>query len=116
MSTSVENDLTAGDTPPEKAALQLNVSVEKPHSCLREVVVSIPRGEVDRYLKEAYDELVPDAQVPGFRAGRAPRKLVEKQFKDRVEERVKGSRSRQTLESARWPMRDANRQVRQSRL
>lgn len=91
MSTSVENDLTAGDTPPEKAALQLNVSVEKPHSCLREVVVSIPRGEVDRYLKEAFDELVSDAEVPGFRAGRAPRKLVEKQFKERVHERVKGS-------------------------
>jgi len=91
MSTSVENELTAGDTPPEKAALQLQVTVEKPHSCLREVIVSIPRSEVDRYLKEAFDELVTDAQVPGFRAGRAPRKLVEKQFKDRIQERVKGS-------------------------
>lgn len=91
MSTSVENDLTTDTAPPEKAALQLNVTVEKPHSCLREVVVSIPRGEVDRYLKEAFDELVTDAQVPGFRAGRAPRKLVEKQFKDRIHDRVKGS-------------------------
>ncbi|SMP38777.1 trigger factor [Neorhodopirellula lusitana] len=90
MSTSVENDLSVNDTP-EKAALQLQVTVEKPHSCLREVIVSIPRTEVDRYLKEAFDELVTDAQVPGFRAGRAPRKLVEKQFKDRIEERVKGS-------------------------
>ena len=46
---------------------------------------------MQRYLKEAYDDLVPDAQVPGFRSGRAPRKLVEKQFKDRVTDQVKGS-------------------------
>lgn len=91
MSTSVDTDPTATDESLEKAPLQLDVTVEKPQACLREVVVSIPRGEVERYLKEAYDELVPEAQVPGFRAGRAPRKLVEKQFKDRIEERVKGS-------------------------
>ncbi|TWU10507.1 trigger factor [Allorhodopirellula heiligendammensis] len=91
MSTSVDTDPTATDESLGKAPLQLEVTVEKPQACLREVVVTIPRGEVDRYLKEAYDELVPDAQVPGFRAGRAPRKLVEKQFKDRIEERVKGS-------------------------
>ena len=53
--------------------------------------MTIPQSEVQRYLKEAYDELVPEAQVPGFRSGRAPRKLVEKQFKDRVTEQVKGS-------------------------
>jgi trigger factor len=76
---------------PEKAKLQLDVSVTSPQACLREVVVTIPRGEVDRYLKEAFDELVPDAQVPGFRNGRAPRKLVEKQFKETIHERVKGS-------------------------
>lgn len=91
MSTSVDTDPTATDESLDQAPLQLEVTVEKPQACLREVVVSIPRSEVDRYLKEAYDELVPDAQVPGFRAGRAPRKLVEKQFKDRIEERVKGS-------------------------
>lgn len=91
MSTSVDTDPTATDESLDKAPLQLEVTVEKPQACLREVVVSIPRSEVDRYLKEAYDELVPDAQVPGFRAGRAPRKLVEKQFKDRIQERVKGA-------------------------
>ncbi|MBB3208958.1 trigger factor [Rhodopirellula rubra] len=91
MSTSVDTDTIATDESPDKAPLQLEVTVEKPHACLREVVVSIPRGEVERYLKDAYDELVPEAQVPGFRAGRAPRKLVEKQFRDKIEERVKGS-------------------------
>jgi len=76
---------------PEKTPLKVDVSVASPQACLREVVVTISRGEVDRYLKTAFDELVTDAQVPGFRNGRAPRKLVEKQFKETVHERVKGS-------------------------
>ncbi|MCC9643450.1 trigger factor [Rhodopirellula sp. JC740] len=93
MSTSFDTDSTPAEdaAAPVKDPLQLNMEVSKPHACLREVVVTIPRGEVDRYMKDAYDELVPEAQVPGFRAGRAPRKLVEKQFKDRIEDRVKGS-------------------------
>lgn len=88
MSTSAETDMTDVI---EKPPLQLQVTVESPQACLREVVVTIPQAEVKRYLKEAYDELVPEAQVPGFRSGRAPRQLVEKQFKDRVVEQVKGS-------------------------
>ena len=88
MSTSTENEVAEAQ---EKAPIQLEVKVESPQACLREVVVTIPEAEVQRYLKDAYDELVPEAQVPGFRSGRAPRKLVEKQFKDRVTEQVKGS-------------------------
>ncbi len=89
MSTSTENQLT--DVAEEKTPLKLDIKVESPQACLREVIVTIEQSEVQRYLKNAYDELVPEAQVPGFRSGRAPRKLVEKQFKDRVEEQVKGS-------------------------
>lgn len=90
MSTSTKND-PAAEASEEGQSLQLEVKVESPQACLREVIVTIPQSEVQRYLKEAYDELVPEAQVPGFRSGRAPRKLVEKQFKDRVVEQVKGS-------------------------
>jgi trigger factor len=87
MSTSQLTDPSAQDEPP----LKMEVSVQSPQACLREVIVTVAPEEVQRYLKKAYDELVPEAQVPGFRAGRAPRKLVEKQFKDRVKEQVKGS-------------------------
>lgn len=89
MSTSTEPQ--SADEIQEKQPIQLEVQVESPQACLREVIVTIPQSEVQRYLKEAYDELVPEAQVPGFRSGRAPRKLVEKQFKDRVTDQVKGS-------------------------
>ncbi|QDT58745.1 Trigger factor [Stieleria bergensis] len=85
MSSSIETSENTEQTP-----LQLDVQVQSPEACVREVVVTVPESEVKRYLKEAYDKLVPDAQVPGFRDGRAPRRLVEKQFKDRVAEQVKG--------------------------
>ncbi len=86
MSTSIESPENVEEATP----LQLDVKVSSPQACVREVVVTIPEAEVKRYLKDAYDELVPEAQVPGFRSGRAPRRLVEKQFKDRVVEQVKG--------------------------
>ena len=86
MSTSTMSE-TADDSKP----IQMEVKVESPQPCLREVVVTIPNVEVQRYMKDAYDEILPEANVPGFRAGRAPRRLVEKQFKDQVLDRVKGS-------------------------
>ena len=36
-------------------------------------------------------ELVPEAQVPGFRAGRAPRKFVEHRFRKEVKDQVKSN-------------------------
>ncbi|MFW6171163.1 MAG: trigger factor [Planctomycetota bacterium] len=80
---------TAADQ--EKPKLSLDVNVESPGACQRHVAVTISREDVDRYLSEAFDELAPKAEVPGFRPGRAPRKLVEARFKDQIAERVKGS-------------------------
>ncbi|MEX2174015.1 MAG: trigger factor [Pirellulaceae bacterium] len=75
---------------PEKPKLQMEVKIDKPSACERHVTVSIAHDDVVRYLSEAYDELVPKAEVPGFRAGRAPRKLVESRFKEHVVDQVKG--------------------------
>ncbi len=75
----------------EKPKLTLEVSVESPGACERHVTVTVPRADIDRYFSDAYDELMPKAEVPGFRPGRAPRKLVESRFKDQIAEKVKGS-------------------------
>lgn len=83
---------------PEKQPLTLDVKVDSPQTCLRHVVVSVSRADVNRYFKDAYDELTPEANVPGFRSGRAPRKLVEKKFKEHVASQVKGSLLMDSLE------------------
>ena len=53
--------------------------------------MSIPRDDIERYFSEKFDELAPNAEVPGFRAGKAPRRLIESRFRDQVQDQVKGS-------------------------
>jgi trigger factor len=79
------------DAAEEKPELNLDVKIDVLSACERQVVVTIPRAEVERYRKDCYDEIVPKAEMPGFRPGKAPRKLVESRFKDQVTEQVKSS-------------------------
>ncbi len=74
-----------------KVQLDLEVTVEEPETCKRHVIVRIAEPDVVRYRNKAADELQPTAAVPGFRPGRAPRKLVEAKFRQEIEERTKGS-------------------------
>lgn len=74
---------------PEKLPLQLEMSVDETGTCERHVTVTIPQTEVDRYFKKALDEFQPKAEVPGFRPGRAPRKLVESMFRQQMKDQVK---------------------------
>src|SRR6056297_4014465 len=88
---SQASEAPQGNEGQEKTPLSLEVNVDKSSTCERHVTVTVAREDIDRYLREAFDELKQKAEVPGFRPGRAPRKLVESRFKDQIEERVKGS-------------------------
>ena len=78
-------------TEDEPQSLNLDVEVASPSACERHVTVTVSREDIDRYMDDAYSELMATANVPGFRAGRAPRKLVESRFKSEVGEQIKGS-------------------------
>ncbi len=75
----------------EQPKLNLDVKVEKRGACERHVTVTIPRDEIDRYFQKQFDELTPKAEIPGFRAGRAPRQLVENKFRKEIGDQVKGA-------------------------
>ena len=75
----------------EQVKLNLEVEISSPSACERHVTVTVSRTDIDRYMDDAYSEMMPEASVPGFRAGRAPRKLVENRFKKEVGEQIKGS-------------------------
>jgi trigger factor len=75
----------------EVIPLQLTVDVKTPSACERRVTVTIPREDIDRYFDNAYGELMPTAAVPGFRIGRAPRKIVEHRYREQVTDQVKSS-------------------------
>lgn len=81
----------------EKPKLDLAITVDAPSTCERHVTVTIAEQDVRRYFDEAFSELMPKAAVPGFRPGRAPRKLVEQRFREQVAEQIKGSLLLDTL-------------------
>ena len=70
-------------------ALTLEVDIQTRSTCERHVVATVPREDIDRYFDKEFTELMPTAHVPGFRPGRAPRKLVETRFRKDVAEKVK---------------------------
>lgn len=74
-----------------KERLDLQVDIASPSACERHVTVTVAREDIERYFQDAFDEVMPEAQVPGFRAGRAPRKLVETRFRKQLAEKIKGS-------------------------
>jgi len=57
--------------------------------CKKHVKVSVDRTAIDALLGEKYKELVVEAQVPGFRPGKAPRQVVVRKFEKEVKDQVK---------------------------
>ena len=88
MDETLAEDGQADETPQK---LTLQIEVEKPSACERHVIVKIPREDIERYYDKAFSEMMGSAAVPGFRPGRAPRKLIEHRFRKDVADQVKGS-------------------------
>ncbi|MCX5759792.1 MAG: trigger factor [Candidatus Hydrogenedentes bacterium] len=58
--------------------------------CLYEVKVSIPPANERKLAADTFDELQHEAELPGFRRGRVPRKLIERKFAKVVRNDVEG--------------------------
>ncbi|MFM9057725.1 MAG: trigger factor [Planctomycetaceae bacterium] len=69
--------------------LSLVVAIDEVSTCQRRVKVTIPRDDIDRYHDKAVADLVPTALLPGFRPGRAPRRLVGSRFKTELGEQIR---------------------------
>ena len=93
MMSSPETDTLQNDesTSEKPEKMTLEVKVESPSTCVRHIAVTISRDDIERYYDNAFSEMMPKAEVPGFRAGRAPRKLVEHRFRKEMKDQVKGS-------------------------
>ncbi len=87
-----------GDESEEQQPLELDVQVTSPSACERHVTVTISRNDIDRYFDDAFGEMMPTAAVPGFRIGRAPRKVVENRYRDEVADQVKSALLLDSLE------------------
>jgi trigger factor len=81
-----------------KRKLEIDVQIEDAGPCKKHLKVTVPRTEIERQFTDSLGNLQRDAQVPGFRPGRAPRQLVEKRFRKQVSEQVKSALLMASLE------------------
>ncbi len=81
-----EADEDVGDGLPENA-----VTVEDIGKLRKRVTIEVSRERIDAKFNELFGELGESAQVPGFRVGRAPRRLIEKRFGKEVAEDVRNN-------------------------
>ncbi len=73
----------------EEYKMALDVAIENVGPCKKHVRVTVPREGITRVQQDAIEELLNKADVPGFRKGHAPEKLIERRFKDEINEQVK---------------------------
>ncbi len=65
------------------------VTIEEAGPCRKKIVVEVPEETIKAATDEQYENLRKEAIVPGFRKGRAPRRLLEKKFGKETVEQVK---------------------------
>lgn len=75
----------------EKVAPNFNVTVEEIGPCKKRLKVEVPRENVEEELKKRLEELKGSLALPGFRKGKAPKGLIERQFSKQVQEDVRNS-------------------------
>ena len=66
----------------------MKTTLEDISSVKKKLLIEIESEEVDKKLNEAYKELGRKAKIPGFRPGKAPRKILERHFENQVMEGV----------------------------
>jgi trigger factor len=87
--TGKEQRLMTEQTEQEKSDLKNTVTIEDIGPCKKKITVEIPAERIEQISDEQYGELSRQAVVPGFRKGRAPRRLLEKRFGKETSEQIK---------------------------
>ncbi len=65
------------------------VTIEEAGPCKKKVTIEIVREKIKKAIDKQYEEMGKEALVPGFRKGRAPRRLLEKRFGKETTEQIK---------------------------
>ncbi len=89
VETAEEETATSENEQEVSAGPKNTVTIEDAGPCKKKVIIEIPEETIKSATDEQYNELRRDALVPGFRKGRAPRRLLEKRFGKETTEQIK---------------------------
>ena len=67
------------------------VKIEDVGPCRKRISIDIPAETVDGQIEMAFTSVAHEANIPGFRKGHAPRRLIEKRFGSYVKEETKSN-------------------------
>ncbi|MCP4265243.1 MAG: trigger factor family protein, partial [Candidatus Brocadiaceae bacterium] len=67
----------------------MNVEIEEVGPCKKLLKIEIPKETIEGEWQKQLKEVSRMAKVPGFRKGKAPRKLLEKNYGDKIMDDVK---------------------------
>ncbi|MFN3168809.1 MAG: trigger factor [Phycisphaeraceae bacterium] len=85
------DDSTTTDATETEDALQFDVKIEDAGPACKSLTITIPEDQIKAKIEESFGTLEDDAVLPGFRKGRAPRRLLEKRFSSAIRDDVKNS-------------------------
>jgi len=76
-------------TEEQQDQIKNTVTIEEAGPCRKKVIIEIPQEAIKNATEEQYETVRKEALVPGFRKGRAPRRLLEKRFGKETTEKIK---------------------------
>ncbi len=66
----------------------MNSTIDKQPNCIAQLQIEIPADRVGQEREKIVKQFLQFAQVPGYRAGKAPRMVVEAKFKAKINEQL----------------------------
>lgn len=87
---SPESTADAAAKTEAEARPEQSVTVEDIGPARKKLVITLPESRIKDKIESNYEQLRTDAAIPGFRRGRAPRRLIERRFGSSVRDDVKG--------------------------
>jgi trigger factor len=78
-----------GEAPEESGKLHQQVEIEDLGACRKRIKVTVERADIEARFGDHFKKLAKEANVAGFRPGKAPRRLVERRYQREVSSQVK---------------------------
>jgi trigger factor len=66
----------------------MKVEIKEINSCMKELKIEVPKDAVSEEYENVYQELGKKVKIKGFRKGKVPRNVLERNYKDTVESDV----------------------------